>query len=193
MAAFPGTGRCIVDIDLPTHAEIDAELGALRLGVDASELHGALCGLACGGGNPGRETWLRQSLATADAPAPAAGSALDRVYLASLAQLEDASFGFELLLPAGEQAVGERADALLAWCRGFLGGFGLSGAGRANLSEEAAEALEDLGRIAASQLSYEDPTADEDALQEVTEFVRVAALLLHGDCVMAVRHRRSMH
>ena len=27
----------------------------------------------------------------------------------------------------------------------------------------------------------------------IEEFVRVAALLLHGDCAMAARHRRQLH
>ena len=31
------------------------------------------------------------------------------------------------------------------------------------------------------------------ALEEVAEFVRVAALLLHSDCVLAPRHRRSLN
>ena len=34
---------------------------------------------------------------------------------------------------------------------------------------------------------------DEAALVEIAEFIRVAALLLHGDCVLGPRHRRSMH
>ena len=34
---------------------------------------------------------------------------------------------------------------------------------------------------------------DETALVEIGEFIRVAALLLHGDCVLGPRHRRSMH
>ena len=51
----------------------------------------------------------------------------------------------------------------------------------------------DLGRIAASALDYDDPDADEDALAEIEEFVRVAALLLHSDCVLGPRHRRQLH
>jgi uncharacterized protein YgfB (UPF0149 family) len=86
-----------------------------------------------------------------------------------------------------------RADALLAWCRGFLGGFGLASGASPPLSEEGGEALADLGRIAGSALDYDDPDADEDALAEIEEFVRVAALLLHSDCVLGPRHRRQLH
>lgn len=183
----------MVEPSLPSHDEVDAELVRHGLGIGAAELHGSLCGLLCGGGD-GREGWLRQVLATPDADVlPPRDGALDRMYLASKAQLADADFGFDLLLPSGEQGVGTRADALLAWCRGFLGGFGLAAGARPPLSGEAAEALEDLAKIAASQLTYEDPDADEMALEEVAEFVRVAALLLHGDCVLGPRHRRRMH
>ena len=31
------------------------------------------------------------------------------------------------------------------------------------------------------------------ALAEIEEFVRVAALLLHGDCVMGSRHRQPLN
>ena len=34
---------------------------------------------------------------------------------------------------------------------------------------------------------------DEHALAEIEEFVRVAVLLLHGDCVLAPRHRQSLN
>ena len=51
----------------------------------------------------------------------------------------------------------------------------------------------DLARMAASELSYEDPEGDEEALAEVAEFVRVSALLLHGDCVLGPRHRKSLN
>ena len=44
----------------------------------------------------------------------------------------------------------------------------------------------------ASAESSEDEE-DEDALAELEEFVRVAALLLHGDCVLGPRHRRSLN
>ena len=34
---------------------------------------------------------------------------------------------------------------------------------------------------------------DEAALSELEEFVRVAVLLLHGDCVLGPRHRRRLN
>ena len=71
--------------------------------------------------------------------------------------------------------------------------FGLAAGAKPPLSEESVEALGDTARIAASDPSYEDPEADEEALEEVTEFIRVAALLLHSDCVLGPRHRRKLN
>jgi uncharacterized protein len=173
-----------VDIqDLPFHAEVSAELATLKLGVDACELHGSLCGFISGGGRASRTDWLqRLALDGAAIDTPPADSVLEQLFDASLAQLDDDELGFELLMPDDDTPLGERADCLLAWCRGFLGGFGLASGSHPPLSPESAEALEDLGRIAGSALSYEDADTDEEALAEVSEFVRVAALLLHGDC-----------
>ncbi len=173
----------MADDNLPYYSEVAAELTRLQLGIDAGELHGALCGFISGGGRPQSNDWLqRLALEGGVDGAPAADSALEQLFAASRAQLDDDELGFDLLLPDDERPLAERADALLAWCRGFLGGFGLASGEHPPLSPDAAEALDDLGRIAGSALSYEDPDADEESLAEVAEFVRVAALLLHGDC-----------
>jgi uncharacterized protein YgfB (UPF0149 family) len=180
--------------ELPPHAEVVAELRSLAVGMDASELHGSLCGFLSGGGDPpGRADWVARMLADPDAVTIAPGSALDRMFTATAELLESPDFGFELLLPAADESVSERGEALLGWCRGFLGGFGLSAGSDPPLSEESRDALADLARIAGSELSYEDPSTDEEALEEVAEFVRVAALLLHSDCVLGPRHRRSLN
>jgi len=128
-------------------------------------------------------------------PVPAEGDALSRLLEASVAQLEDRDFAFELLLSdAGDTAA--QADALFTWARAFLGGFGLGAGGRRpTLSEEGEEALNDLAKLA--QASSEDFESgnddDDDALAEIEEFIRVAVLLLHGDCVMAARHRQRLN
>ena len=180
--------------ELPLHAEVVREAESLQLGVDASELHGALCGYLCGGGRAGRRDWLtRLAIESDDGVVPATDAALDRLFRASQDQLGHPGMGFALLLPEDEAPVEERAESLLAWCRGFLGGFGLATGAEAPLSAEAAEALDDLSRIAASQLSYDEPEADETALTEIVEFVRVAAMLLYGDCHMEPREPGTLH
>ena len=182
------------EIALPDYDELDAQVTRLALGQDPSELHGALCGYLSGGSPaPGRDAWLGTVMAD-DAPeAIERDSALDRMYVASEALIEAPDFGFDLLLPSVDRPVRERGDAMIRWCRGFLGGFGLSAGAEPPLSEESRDALADLAKMAASDLAYDDPESDEQALEEVAEFVRVAALLLHSDCVLAPRHRRSLN
>ncbi len=177
---------------MPLYDEVDAACAELRLGVDASELHGGLSGWLAGGGDDG-PAWLGSVLADGDLPVVAAGGALDRLREATRSQLEDRDFAFELLLPEDDAPLSERSAALLGWCRGFIGGFGLGyGEGR-GLSEEGSEALEDLARLAAAAPEAGDEEEDEAALAEIAEFVRVAALLLHGDCVMGRRHRERFN
>lgn len=121
---------------------------------------------------------------------PGADDELLLKQLASQAEheLSDSDLGFEPLLPVDDRPLAERADALVDWCRGFLGGFGLGGASaHAQLSEEAQEVLRDLATIAASALDFGDEGEDEDALIEVQEFVRVGAMLLFAEC--AARQR----
>lgn len=178
--------------DLPGLYEIEDAARAMGLGVGASELHGALCGWLAGGGNDSPR-WLAQVMADDTLTAPQADSALDRLRAASVAQMSDRDFGFDLLVPDADAPLVERSSALFDWCRGFLGGFGLAAGAEPPLSEESSEALGDLARLAAASPQEEGDEDDEAALAEIEEFVRVAALLLHGDCAMAAQHRRKLH
>lgn len=178
--------------ELPDFEEVQAQAAQLRLGESAAMLHGALAGWLAGGGtNDGH--WLRCVLADDALPEPPAGSPLALLHDVTRAQLEDRDFGFGLLLPDAGAGLGERAEALFAWCRGFLGGFGLAAGEAPVLSEEGSEALADMARLAAAEPELEGDEEDEDALSQLEEFVRISALLLHGDCVLAARHRRNLH
>jgi uncharacterized protein len=169
----------LVDYD-----DIDALVTRLRLGAEASELHGSLCGYLAGGGSLRGTSVLGALQLDGDAVAP---SPDDQALLQRLAdqcetELADPELGFEPSLPADDRPLAERAEAMVDWCRGFLGGFGLAGtAAHAHLSAEAQEILRDLGTVAGSSFDFGNETEDEDALIEVQEFVRVAAMLLHTE------------
>lgn len=178
--------------DLPNWSSVDAQAQALKLSATPSELHGGLCGWLAGGGADGPD-WLAKVLADDQVPKPEAGSALDAMRAASRAQFEDRDFGFALLLPDEDAPLAERSEALFEWCRGFLGGFGLAAGKDPPLSEEGREALDDLARLAAATPEPDGDEEDEAAYAEIEEFVRVAALLLHGDCVMGPRHRHRLN
>ena len=85
-----------------------------------------------------------------------------------------------------EAPIAERAGALVDWCRGFLGGLGLSGSlAHEGLTGDAGEVLADLGRIAATELRHGEAEDDEEAYAEVVEYVRVGVLLVHGELARA--------
>jgi len=178
--------------ELPDNATVAGALRDAGLAIDPSELHGSLCGYVSGGGRGDGDDWLQRLELDAER-VPATGETLDALRTVTLAQFAAQDFDFQILLPDDDAPLAERADALVDWCRGFLGGFGLAAPTSDALSEEAAEALEDIGRIAASDLAYDGSEADETALAEIVEFVRVAALLLHGDCVDGAHRRRQLH
>lgn len=178
--------------ELPLIADVAQAAQRAGLGVDPSELHGALCGWLSGGGE-NVAAWPARVLADPGLATPAPEGALEELRQASVTQLEDRGFGFELLLPEIEDSLDQRATALFDWCRGFLGGFGLAAGARPPLSEEADEALHDLARLAQAAPESADDEEDAGALAEIEEFVRVAVLLLHGDCVLAPRHRQSLN
>ena len=171
--------------ELVGHDEIDALVRRLRLGTEAAELHGSRCGYLAGGGSLRQASVLSALQLDGEASSPSAGdlALLQRLRRQCETELADPELGFEPLLPADDRPLAERAEAMVDWCRGFLGGFGLAGtAAHAQLSAEAQEILRDLGTIAASAFDFGNEDEDEDALIEVQEFVRVGVLLLHTEC-----------
>lgn len=178
--------------ELPLIADVAEAARRSGLGMDPSELHGSLCGWLAGGGE-NAANWPARVLADDSLPVPEPQGPLDELRQASATQLEDRGFGFELLLPEAEPSLDARAAALFDWCRGFLGGFGLAAGAAPPLSDEAREALHDLARLAQAEPESGEDDEDATALAEIEEFVRVAVLLLHGDCVLAPRHRQSLN
>lgn len=72
----------------------------------------------------------------------------------------------------------DRADALAGWVNHFLLGLGMMQPKLAQVKDEVGEAIDDLRNIA--QLGYdedEDQEELEQSLEEVAEYVRVAAIM----------------
>src|SRR3546814_15193153 len=92
-----------------------------------------------------------------------------------------------------EAGLAERSGALFEWCRGFLGAFGLAAGKDPPLSDESRAALTDIARLAAASPQDDGDAADEQALAEIEEFVRVATPLLHGDCDLCPRPRQHLN
>jgi uncharacterized protein YgfB (UPF0149 family) len=180
---------------LPSHDHLSTVLSTLRLGVNASDLHGSLTGYLCAGGRLGSDDWLdRLELSPTDAQA-ARDDTLAALLLAALAQFDHEPARVEPLLPGAGVPLALRADALVEWCRGFLGGFGLVGSTlHARMSDDAGEILADFGTIATSRLEVEGGASDEQAFADVLDFVRVAVARLHRETGESRRAAtRSLH
>ncbi len=173
-----------------------AELDRLLVPVGAlnspSELHGMLCGKLAGGQRLNNDEWLLEALEFLDIitsetegvvgdPEGKVQVQLARLYSVVLAQLEDDSYSFQLLMPDDEEKLDARSRSIGEWCHGFLTGFGSSGiAGEATFSDEAADGLRDIAAIVGIEAEAESAEAETN-LFEITEYVRVVTLTLFAE------------
>ena len=165
-------------------------LGALN---SPSELHGMLCGKLTGGSRMDAGSWMEEALTFLDIITDENGvvgdydgegqASLARLYPVTLAQMEDAHYRFDLMLPSDSTSIDQRTVALGEWCHGFLSGFGSAGlAPDAQFSEEAADALRDLAAIVSIDDGLdEDEQEAEVSFAEIVEYVRIAVLTLFVD------------
>lgn len=153
--------------------------------LSAAELHGSLCGFLSARGELVGLQWLDAVL---DQPVSKALVDSERQVLAALTAdthqaLNEGEYSFNPLLPDDDSALSERVVALGQWCDGFVGGLGLGGMNRQHgLSATGEEAIDDLARIARTELTLDDDSeGDEVAFAEVLEFVRIGAVLVYEE------------
>ena len=162
--------------------------------ISPAELHGLLLGRSCAGAGFEIDSWLVDAAELLGAaPEDTVRQALIGLQEMVKNELTSNDVTVVLLLPSDDAPLSERAVALGQWCQGFLGGFGVVPTPTQPLSDEADEALQDLAKIAASDLNYEDSDADEEALIEVCEYIRVAAVLLYNERVVNRRARQRLN
>ncbi len=164
------------------HATLANVLEKLRLGVNASDLHGSLTGFLCAGAQVNGDDWLDLLQLDPGDDTVVRNETLQRLYRDCRSQVDDGSARIKPLLPARTAPLAARAIALVEWCRGFLGGFGLGGASRRGpLSDDATEILHDLGVIAASHFDVAAHGEDAQALADVIDFVGTACAVLRRE------------
>lgn len=168
------------------YPELNAALLGARVGVGATELHGSLTGYLCAGwGGQAHELLAALALESEDAAATDALHVLvDRVAVGIAGALRTRE-PVTPMLPPGTLAT--RADAMVDWCRGFLGGVGLTGvAAEPQHEPEVRTLLGDFGHIASMHLECDDD--DEEALDDVLDFIRTGVARLHALLAPAERH-----
>lgn len=147
-----------------------------------AEAQGVLCGLLCRDSEDPIGRWLAELLGDQPGAAPIRGRLADAGER-TLAELGGGELALTLWLPDDEQPLGERAEGVFDWGRGFLYGLGLAGVAPEELSPVMREILADI--IALTELDLDEMAPDEQnerALTEIVEFIRVAAMHAFGDC-----------
>jgi len=157
-------------------ADLAVELGS---SVSPAELHGLLVGQLATGKRFSQAQWLQEvaKLLDIDAPQdPVHQREFAQLYEQTLAQLEHEAMDFALLLPDQDVEFNQIVMSLSEWCAGFLAGYAIAGNGV--VDEDTDEVLQDFAAI--SQVGEEDEIDEtaQQALFEVAEYVRVAALSL---------------
>lgn len=167
-------------------AQIDTALRRLGAELSVAECHGLLVGWLCAAHGLSREQWLAHlapELAAGDVLLAEAAATLEGLRQAALAQLNDPVLDFQPLLPADDQPLEARVEALGEWCQGFLLGMSLGGLKDiAKLPGDSGEALRDLVQLSRAG-SYEvgEGEEDEEAYTELLEYVRTAVLLVNEE------------
>ncbi|WJD49659.1 MULTISPECIES: YecA/YgfB family protein [unclassified Enterobacter] len=168
--------------EMPGYNELNQLLNQQGVGLTAAEMHGLIGGMLCGGNKDASWQPLLHDLTNEGlAFGHELAEALRKLHAATSDALEDDGFQFQLFLPDGDDTtVFERADAMAGWVNHFLLGLGVTQPKLDKVTGETGEAIDDLRNIA--QLGYEEDEDQEElemSLEEIVEYVRIAALLCH--------------
>ncbi|HBW0985976.1 TPA: YecA family protein, partial [Klebsiella aerogenes] len=162
--------------------DVDQLLNQQGVGLTPAEMHGLISGILCGGNTDSSWQPLVHDLTNEGlAFGHELAQALRSMHSATSDSLEDDGFLFQLYMPEGDNvSVFDRADALAGWVNHFLLGLGVTQPKLDKVKDETGEAIDDLRNIA--QLGYDEDEDQEElemSLEEIIEYVRVAALLCH--------------
>ncbi|ELV7527652.1 YecA family protein [Edwardsiella ictaluri] len=166
------------------YATLTQVLQQQGVALTAAEMHGLLSGLLCGGNRDDSWLTLVHDLTNEGmAFSQHLSQPLQVLYGQTRSALEGGEFAFQLLLPGEDDAsVFARADALAGWVNHFLLGLGMMQTKLGQVKGDVGESIDDLRNIA--QLGYDEDEDQETlahSLEEVAEYVRMAAMLCHGE------------
>jgi hypothetical protein len=174
--------RMSIQNTMPDYDLVGQLLNQQGVGLTSAEIHGLISGMLCGGNKDTSWQPLLHDLTNEGlAFGQNLADTLRQMHSATSDSLEDDGFMFQLYLPDGDDvSVFDRADALAGWVNHFLLGLGVTQPKLDKVTGETGEAIDDLRNIA--QLGYDEDEDQEElemSLEEIVEYVRVAALLCH--------------
>ncbi|WP_448547715.1 UPF0149 family protein [Thalassotalea fusca] len=161
-------------------SSIQAIITTENVKAHASEIHGLLTGLICGGYEFEKNDYLQiiNDMFNNGEDIPAQVRMTLKLLFGQVWQsLLDDSYTFALLLPDDDDSMAERGHALGVWVQGFNLGMGLQQKNNAILSEDVKEVLSDFAEIANLSEEVDEDEDTEQAYFEISEYVRISALL----------------
>lgn len=179
---------------LPTYNDLSAALDQTAIKMNASQVHGLMCGLSLLG-TAKSSAWEELILGKEKASKPL-DALLKSLYTVTQNQLTSTLFEFEMVLPDDEAPLPERAECLTLWCQGFLTGMKIVDIPiEGRKPSDMTEAINDLIEIA--KMNYEQVVAteeDEVAYTELVEYVRMAVILIYQETMgKSDQSARSLH
>lgn len=165
---------------------LDTVLARADASAGPSESHGMLCGMLCATSHPDRSAWLasvfEDAAAEHDVLVQEAIAALDQLAEQTHRQLYEGQLAFQLLLPGDDTPVRERAEALSAWCQGYLLGFATGGLDQSSLSEQVRELIGDFVEVTKVDVQDSDEEeGGEEALVNIVEYVRLGVVAIYEE------------
>jgi len=151
--------------------------------ISAAEAHGVIAGELCGP-RPNDEASAKAILADVD---PAIDTSLAQDLLTALRaetalRLAGRESEFSPLLPDDGRDLLQRVSALADFCRGYLLGLAAGGmTDLAHLPGDAREVVEDFTKIAEAEADSAADEVEEQALAELTEYVRLGVQIVYEE------------
>jgi yecA family protein len=167
---------------LPQYQAVEDALQTAGATAGAAEVHGTLCGMLSANLGAGVEGWIRELFPEeqpGELPTGEPRQLLGQLFDETRTQLSDALLSFELLLPGDDDDLDGRVSALGHWCQGFLYGLAVAGVtDPGKLPQDSAEFIKDLSEIAGTGFDVEEDEENEEAYQEIQEYIRMGVLLV---------------
>ncbi len=165
-------------------ASLQALITAQGVQLHASEVHGVMAGLICGGytfEENNYVTLIVDLLNNGENLSSKLNDAFQSVYSQLWQAILNDDFSFAPLIADDDDSLAERSKGLCAWVQGFTLGFGLQQKSTKELSADVQEVLTDFIEIANLAEEVDEDEDSEQAFFEIAEYVRISALLCFSE------------
>jgi len=166
------------------HNEVDVALRQSGSSWSASQSHGLLCSKLSVAGIDGGMAWFNQIMEGSQSAGGEITELLEALFAETHRQLSERQSEFAPLLPDENESLAVIAGGLAEWSEGFLHGL-VSNVDNESLkaklaAEPVSDIIKDLLEITRASVD-DDDEADDEALVELVEYLRVAAQLVYEE------------